>query len=611
MGWIISVAIIGGLVVLYILFAIINSAKEKYSESKRRKTIRTNFQNKEYQKSLERLNEADIPQVLTVDDVLLSLENGDFTAFEVFEYLVKFSLLKLPRKEVGIGYHPSYDIKESKINEKVPEFIFKLAKKRVYDGEIIQIRQLYEILNVVKQYFNANIKSEYAPIDASFVLVSTYIDKSGISISNDETLSLISKAKSIFGMGDEYGTERERAALRYKQDELRTKMERSDRFAQVRTENLEAKKIALDNERKEYEKKLNEVIEREKRDELVLKKAHEKVEKYEKEISELIEVLKTESNVKLFPYLAHVVSDLKTIELQKTAEALDWGIDENRLKKAKSLLEIRKEVKEQLEDAQVSYYQLKYLLELFPSLQDILDAEYGDIAFDLKDFDYNDNDPVRRFLSKEEWEKLSESERNQLALDRYVSSHSKNNWQIGRDYELYIGQKYMADGYDVDFTGSYMGLEDMGRDLICKKRSEILIVQCKYWSKEKTIHENHINQLFGTMTSYCIENKIKPERVKGVFITNTTLSETATKFADLLKIVVIQDKKMEEFPRIKCNLGVDEFGQQTKIYHLPMDLSYDVAKIVKPGEFFAKTVKEAERAGFRRSYKWHGIGEDS
>ena len=37
-----------------------------------------------------------------------------------------------------------------------------------------------------------------------------------------------------------------------------------------------------------------------------------------------------------------------------------------------------------------------------------------------------------------------------------------------------------------------------------------------------------------------------------------------------------------------------------------MDLSYDVTKIDKKGEFFAFTVKEAEKKGFRRSWKWHG-----
>ena len=64
-------------------------------------------------------------------------------------------------------------------------------------------------------------------------------------------------------------------------------------------------------------------------------------------------------------------------------------------------------------------------------------------------------------------------ERNQLALDRYKASHKKSKWQIGRDYELYIGYRYSQSGYSVDYFGSYMGLEDLGRDLICKKGNKI------------------------------------------------------------------------------------------------------------------------------------------
>lgn len=334
------------------------------------------------------------------------------------------------------------------------------------------------------------------------------------------------------------------------------------------------------------------------------------IERKNKEVEELISNLKNPSNISTIPYLASMIADLETAAMEKAANSLDWGSDQVRMKKVRSLRDLKKETRDQLEQANVSYYQLQYLLQLFPSLQDILDSEYDEIKFDLKDFDYKDQDPARSFLSKEEWDKLSETERNQLALDRYIESHSKNNWQIGRDYELYVGQQYQDKGYDVDFTGSYMGLEDMGRDLICKKNNNVLIIQCKYWGKDKEIHEKHINQLYGTMITYCIENNIPKKNVKGVFITNIRLSKTAYRFAKMLGIEFITDKKMNDFPRIKCNLGVDEYGKKVKIYHLPMDLSYDVAKICNKGEFYAYTVKEAEKAGFRRSYKWHGINDD-
>lgn len=80
----------------------------------------------------------------------------------------------------------------------------------------------------------------------------------------------------------------------------------------------------------------------------------------------------------------------------------------------------------------------------------------------------------------------------------------------------------------------------------------------------------------------------------------------AKKMASYLKIEYIEDFEAGIHPCTKCNLGRDENGEITKIYHLPFDQQYDSAKINKKGEFYAMTVAEAEAAGFRRAFKWFG-----
>ena len=164
---------------------------------------------------------------------------------------------------------------------------------------------------------------------------------------------------------------------------------------------------------------------------------------------------------------------------------------------------------------------------------------------------------------------------------------------------MFIGHEYEKKGYKVTYTGITDRLEDKGRDLIAQKDNEILIIQCKNWSKYKEIHENHICQLFGTTVQYNIENNLL-FKATPVFITSATLSETALKFAEYLGVQIIQNKKLEEFPRIKCNINNKE-----KIYHLPFDQQYD--KIIvgdQKGEFFAWTVQEAVDKGFRRAKKY-------
>ena len=207
---------------------------------------------------------------------------------------------------------------------------------------------------------------------------------------------------------------------------------------------------------------------------------------------------------------------------------------------------------------------------------------------------------MRNWLSREEYDNLPNVKKYQLALDRYKQK-KKSAWQIGIEYERYIGYLYECAGYSVRYHGALMGLEDMGRDLIADNGAELLIIQCKRWAKEKQIHEKHIFQLYGTMVLSTLQNpRIS---VKGVFVTTTTLTDMAKRCAQYLNIQVIESKPIADYPLIKCNISKN--GE--KIYHLPMDLQYDRA-IITPykGDCYVSTVKEAEDLGFRHAYRWSG-----
>ena len=315
------------------------------------------------------------------------------------------------------------------------------------------------------------------------------------------------------------------------------------------------------------------------------------------------EFLKTaESNLSAIPYMATIVADYQCDEIEHLIKQLDWGRSQERLKKVASLQSLKNATRIAIEELAQYKYQLSYLLELFPNLEDVLDADFSTLP-NLDVYSVDDYDRTRDWVSKEEYEKLNNIERNQLALDRYIASHSKTKWQVGRDYELYVGYIYKQKGYDVDYFGSYMGLEDLGRDIIAKKADKTCLIQCKYWSRDKKIHEKHITQLYGTVASYCIENSLNISDVSGVLITNIELSDMAKKMANYLNISYIEKFEKGEYPCIKCNIGHDDYGI-TKIYHLPFDQQYDSTKISSEGEFFAMTVKEAEDAGFRRAFKW-------
>lgn len=108
------------------------------------------------------------------------------------------------------------------------------------------------------------------------------------------------------------------------------------------------------------------------------------------------------------------------------------------------------------------------------------------------------------------------------------------------------------------------------------------------------------------------QNTIKPgeipftNTIKPLFITTTNLSERAKEFANILQVETLQIPFDKEYPRIKCNFGKDEYGLETKIYHLPFDQMYDKINIIKNGGLYVKTIAEAEERGFRKAFRWRG-----
>ena len=195
---------------------------------------------------------------------------------------------------------------------------------------------------------------------------------------------------------------------------------------------------------------------------------------------------------------------------------------------------------------------------------------------------------------------FTENERNQKELDNYVSkNHSKE--EIGLFYERYIGYIFESKGWHVIYYGAKKGKEDEGIDLICVRKDSVRLVQCKYWSQNKTLFENNIFQLYGTWQLRVKNNDFAPKKSDAYLITSTVLSEFAKSSAETLGIKFKQDFKLNKnYPKIKCTTTKN--GE--KIYHLPTDQQYDNIGINKDSRrFYVRTVAEAVAKGHRRAYR--------
>ena len=269
---------------------------------------------------------------------------------------------------------------------------------------------------------------------------------------------------------------------------------------------------------------------------------------------------------------------------------------------AEKVKEIAAQKRTLQQQCKLQEYQLTLYETIFPWLSDFKEIS----SQDLQQFAESEIAPeseyssLKKWLSPQEYRSLSSADRLQLALERY-SKRQKSNWQIGIEYERYVGYCYEKKGYRVRYNGATEGLEDMGRDLIISKDNKMYVIQCKRWSVEKTIHEKHIFQLYGTTILQKMEH---PDCTVGsLFITTTSLSDLAKSCADYLDITVVENFPLKEYPLIKCNVSKD--GDQ--IYHLPFDQQYDRV-IINPsdGDFYASTIAEAESKGFRHAWRWSG-----
>lgn len=351
---------------------------------------------------------------------------------------------------------------------------------------------------------------------------------------------------------------------------------------QVRYENLESEFEKLKYEKQEIEQSNHDL--------------QDKLDTTQRQNDYAIKLL--EEKKQTYPFLAKLYEEFISQKNERIAELM---CEKARpaISSANKVREIAKEASSWIYKAKLYQHQLDFYEELFPWLEEFKELPPMD-AYDMVrgQDDSDEYSNYRKYLSPEEYNNLSQAEKNQLALERY-KKRPKSNWDAGIEFERYIGYKYESHGFDVDYCGATQGLEDMGRDIIAVKDSKVFVIQCKRWSADKTIHEKHIFQLYGTTILYKIDHPSM--NIVPLFVTTTKLSDTAARVAEMLQIKIVKDYPLDDYPMIKCNIN-----KGNKIYHMPFDQQYDNVKI-KPGtgECYVSTVEEAERLGFRHAYKWN------
>lgn len=325
----------------------------------------------------------------------------------------------------------------------------------------------------------------------------------------------------------------------------------------------------------------------------------EEVDREETEIMQAVSALLNEKS-QSSPWLAEQFADYIYLIDSRTAMSLRYKAHPA-VRASEEVAQISREKRELQKECKRLQYQIGFYEAAFPWLEEFKELPPAAAFAYARDTGTDDEyQTLKDWLSPEEYAQLPSAEKYQRALNRY-QRREKTAWEVGVDFERYYGYLLEQRGYKVQYCGALLGLEDMGRDLVATLGDECEVIQCKRWAKEKTIHEKHIFQLYGSVVMLSIQDP--KHNYKGVFVTTTVLSDTARKCADFLGITAVENFPIADYPVIKCNIG----RGKEKIYHLPMDQQYDKVSISKKdGAFYAWTTKEAEANGFRRAYRWRG-----
>lgn len=127
---------------------------------------------------------------------------------------------------------------------------------------------------------------------------------------------------------------------------------------------------------------------------------------------------------------------------------------------------------------------MKFLTQHLPGATELAEiAEQGSVVLDSQ----RQEDAEKVLTGKKD--KIYNQTEFQKALDEF-RRRNFCNLEIGRLYERYKGYLHEIDEWRVSYTGVLGGFEDLGRDLICIRGNEYLVIQTKCWSQKKKFMRN-------------------------------------------------------------------------------------------------------------------------
>lgn len=174
-------------------------------------------------------------------------------------------------------------------------------------------------------------------------------------------------------------------------------------------------------------------------------------------------------------------------ERQKIREVKTDAINDVQISTSQEIEKIRVEAEERI----------KKLQEAEQSKLQEIEQKYKNQILELEQTQASKNG----WIPKEEWIKLQ-----------------KEKEEKGRLYELKVGEHFENEGYEVEYRGIKLGKKDGGIDLIARKETETILIQCKNWKGNIKIKQTDIRKFYGDCSKYIEDHLLSRDEVQYRYI---------------------------------------------------------------------------------------------
>lgn len=137
---------------------------------------------------------------------------------------------------------------------------------------------------------------------------------------------------------------------------------------------------------------------------------------------------------------------------------------------------------------------------------------------------------------EEEIQKIVKEEKKEIFIkNRKIRArkHYIDNYQKGKDYEIFVENYFKNLGYKTKPFGQKKGRKDEGIDIIIKKNKIITLIQCKNWKANgRKITHKELKEFLGNTTTFLEKrkNEAKGYKIKRMFITSNNILDNSAKY---------------------------------------------------------------------------------